>query len=81
LTASDGRVQQSNFSDYRIMRIHETPGVIRAHMLESEAAPSGIGEPPTPTVAPALAGALYAATGRRFRRMPLLAAWNRQNRI
>ena len=77
LTASGGRVEQSNFGDYRIMRIHETPGVIRAHLTASDHAPSGIGEPPTPVVAPALAGALYAATGKRFRRMPLLAEWDR----
>jgi isoquinoline 1-oxidoreductase beta subunit len=77
LTASGGRVEQSNFGDYRIMRIHETPGIIRAHMVESDEPPSGIGEPPTPVIAPALASALYAATGQRFRRMPLLAEWNR----
>jgi isoquinoline 1-oxidoreductase beta subunit len=77
LTASGGQVEQSNFGDYRIMRIHETPGIIRAHLVESDEPPSGIGEPPTPVIAPALAGALYAATGQRFRRMPLLTEWNR----
>ena len=77
LTARGGRVEQSNFGDYRIMRIHETPGIIRAHMVESDEPPSGIGEPPTPVIAPALASAMYAATGQRFRRMPLLAEWNR----
>jgi isoquinoline 1-oxidoreductase beta subunit len=77
LTASGGRVEQSNFGDYRIMRIHETPGIIRAHLTESDEPPSGIGEPPTPVIAPALASALHAATGQRFRRMPLLAEWNR----
>ena len=79
LTAHEGRVQQSNFGDYRITRIHEAPDVIRAHLMDSEEPPSGIGEPPTPTIAPALASALHAATGQRFRRMPLLAAWNRRN--
>ncbi|MDA0993048.1 MAG: molybdopterin-dependent oxidoreductase [Proteobacteria bacterium] len=77
LTASGGRVEQSNFSDYRIMRIHEAPGIIRAHLMDSDEAPSGIGEPPTPVIAPALAGALYAATGHRFRRMPFLPEWER----
>jgi len=77
LTAANGRVLQSNFGDYRLMRIHEAPGAIRAHLTESEEAPSGIGEPPTPTVAPALASALHAATGKRYRSMPLLAEWNR----
>ncbi len=76
LTASDGRVQQSNFHDYRVMRINETPGVIRAHLMESDEPPSGIGEPPTPVIAPALAAALYAATGTRFRRMPFMKEWS-----
>jgi isoquinoline 1-oxidoreductase beta subunit len=77
LTASAGRVEQSNFSDYRIMRMHEAPGIIRAHLIDSRAPPSGVGEPPTPVIAPALAGALYAASGHRFRRMPFLAEWTR----
>lgn len=77
LTASGGRVRQSNFNDYRVPRINETPGAIRAHLVDSDAPPSGVGEPPTPTVAPALAGALYAATGHRFRRLPLLPEWRR----
>jgi len=77
LTAKDGQVQQSNFGDYRILRIHEAPGVIRAHLMDSDADPSGVGEPPTPVIAPALAGALYAATGKRFRRMPFAKEWAR----
>ena len=77
LTASNGRVEQSNFNDYRVMRINETPGVIRAHLMESDEPPSGIGEPPTPIIAPALAAALHAASGERFRRMPLLKEWNK----
>ena len=75
LTAKDGRVEQSNFADYRIMRIHEQPGVIRAHLVESDEPPSGIGEPPTPIIAPALAAALHAASGKRFRAMPFSKAW------
>lgn len=75
LTASEGRVRQSNFSDYRIKRMHKIPGAIRAHLVESDLAPSGIGEPPTPVIAPALASALHAASGRRYRRLPLLADW------
>ncbi|MFM7786070.1 MAG: molybdopterin cofactor-binding domain-containing protein [Gammaproteobacteria bacterium] len=73
LTARDGRVEQSNFGDYRVLRITEAPAVIEAHILPSEAAPSGIGEPPTPTVAPALAAAIFSATGRRIRSLPLQA--------
>lgn len=75
LTARDGKVEQSNFDTYRVMRIHEQPGVIRAHLVDSDAPPSGIGEPPTPIIAPALAGALHSATGKRFRVMPFLKAW------
>jgi isoquinoline 1-oxidoreductase beta subunit len=77
LTAARGRVEQSNFGDYRIPRIHEAPGVIRAHLVDSDEAPSGIGEPPTPIIAPALAAALHAASGHRFHTLPLLAEWNR----
>ena len=53
------------------------PDVIRAHLVDSDEAPSGIGEPPTPIIAPALAAALHAASGHRFRKLPLLAEWNR----
>lgn len=71
LTASGGRVEQSNFHDYRILRMHDVPPVIQTHIVDSEADPSGVGEPPTPTVAPALAAAMHAATGQRFRTLPL----------
>ncbi len=49
--------------------------MIRAHLVDSDEPPSGIGEPPTPVIAPALAAALHSATGERFRSMPLLKAW------
>ncbi|MEJ8568000.1 xanthine dehydrogenase family protein molybdopterin-binding subunit [Elongatibacter sediminis] len=76
LTASGGRVEQSNFHDYRLMRIDEAPPVIKAWLVNSDHPPSGIGEPPTPTIAPALAGAMHAATGYRFRKLPLLKEWD-----
>jgi len=57
------------------MRINEAPAKIRAHIVDSDAPPSGIGEPPTPVIAPALAAALHAASGRRFRKLPLRADW------
>ncbi len=75
LSVREGRVEQGNFSDYRIMRISEAPSVIEMHIVASEEPPSGVGEPPTPTIAPALAAALYAASGRRLRELPLLKAW------
>jgi len=77
LTVAEGRVRQSNLGDYRIMRIHDAPAAIRADLLDSDDAPSGIGEPPAPTVVPALAAALHAAQGQRLRRLPLQAEWDR----
>jgi isoquinoline 1-oxidoreductase beta subunit len=75
LTAREGKVEQSNFHNYRIMRINEAPAKIRAHIVDSDHPPSGVGEPPTPIIAPALAAALHAASGQRFRKLPLLKAW------
>ncbi len=73
ITARDGRVEQSNFGDYRILRITEAPPVIEAHIMQGDDDPGGVGEPPTPTIAPALAAAIFAATGARRRKMPLRA--------
>lgn len=81
LTAKDGRVEQSNFHDYRLMRIGEAPPEIRAHLLPNDHPPSGVGEPPTPVIAPALAAAMHAASGRRFRRLPLLREWDSPLRV
>lgn len=71
ITAQGGRAMQSNFGDYRILRLSECPPVIEAHIMRSDAEPGGAGEPPTPTIAPALAAAFFAATGKRFRDLPL----------
>ncbi|MCW7539419.1 xanthine dehydrogenase family protein molybdopterin-binding subunit [Aquabacterium sp. A7-Y] len=65
-----GRVLQSNFHDYRMMRINEAPRV-EVHILPSRDKPGGIGEPGTSAAAPALANAVFAATGRRVRRLPI----------
>jgi len=70
ITIAKGRVQQSNFNDYRIMRINEAPA-IEVHLIKSEAAPGGIGEPGTVAAAPSLANALFAATGIRLRHLPI----------
>lgn len=70
ITIENGQVQQSNFHDYELMRIQETPA-IEVHVVPSEEAPTGIGEPGVPPVAPAVANAVYAATGRRLRSLPL----------
>ena len=71
ITVRDGRAQQANFGDYRVLRLADCPRMIEAHIVPSGADPGGAGEPPTSTVAPALAAALFAATGTRHRRMPM----------
>ncbi|MFT3801562.1 MAG: molybdopterin-dependent oxidoreductase [Burkholderiaceae bacterium] len=70
-----GRVVQSNFHDYPVLRHQETPRVIRTHLVNDDHSlpPGGVGEPPVPPVAPALCNAIFAATGRRIRQLPLRA--------
>lgn len=67
-----GRVQQSNFDDYPLLRIGATPRV-EVHIVESSAPPSGTGEPPYPAVPPAICNAIFAAAGKRRRRFPVRA--------
>ena len=73
ITLKDGRVEQSNFYDYPMLRIHESPE-IEVHIVRSTANPTGVGEPGVPPVAPALANAIFAATGKRVRRLPIRAS-------
>jgi isoquinoline 1-oxidoreductase beta subunit len=70
VTIKDGRVEQSNFTDYRILRIDQTPP-IDVHIVKSSEAPGGIGEPGTAALAPALSNAIFAATGKRLRQLPV----------
>jgi CO/xanthine dehydrogenase Mo-binding subunit len=70
VTLKNGRVEQSNFHDVRVLRINETPP-IEVHLVRSGEAPGGIGEPGTAVTAPALANAVFAATGKRIRKLPL----------
>jgi len=70
VTIKDGRVEQTNFGDYRVLRINETPR-IEVHLVKSMQAPGGIGEPGTSCVMPALTNAIYAATGKRIRKLPV----------
>ena len=70
ITIAKGRVQQSNFNNYRMMRINEAPA-IEVHLVRNGEAPGGIGEPGTSIAGPALANALFAATGVRFRNLPI----------
>ena len=73
ITVKDGKVEQSNFHDYPVLRIHEMPAVA-VHIVPSTARPTGVGEPATPVIAPAVANALFAATGKRLRTLPLKLA-------
>ena len=69
ITLENGRVMQSNFHDYAPLRFSEMPQV-EVHIVESSEAPTGIGEPGTPPIAPAVANAVFTLTGKRIRRMP-----------
>ncbi|MDP9896053.1 CO/xanthine dehydrogenase Mo-binding subunit [Variovorax boronicumulans] len=69
-TVKDGRVEQSNFHDVRVVRMNETP-VIETHIVASKEAPGGMGEPGTSGLAPALTNAVFAATGKRVRKLPI----------
>jgi isoquinoline 1-oxidoreductase beta subunit len=70
ITIDRGRVQQSNFHDYRVLRIDEMPR-IETYLIESDEKPGGIGEPGTVVVQPAIANAVFDATGVQLRRMPI----------
>jgi isoquinoline 1-oxidoreductase beta subunit len=69
ITIENGQVQQSNFDDYPMIRIADAPRV-EVHIIPSHEAPGGIGEPGVPSTAPAVANAIFAATGKRLRRLP-----------
>jgi isoquinoline 1-oxidoreductase beta subunit len=73
ITIDKGRTMQSNFNDYQMLRINETPEM-DLEIVKSAEPPSGAGEPPVPIVAPAVANALFAATGKRLRSLPLRTA-------
>ncbi len=72
ITFENGRVKQRNFHDYPMLRMHQSPSV-EAHIVPSTDKMGGVGEPGVPTAAPALANALFAVTGKRFRRLPIRA--------
>ena len=73
LTFKDGRVQQSNFHDYPLLRLNEMPEV-EVHIVPSTEKAGGIGEVGVPPIAPAVANAVFAATGQRLRRLPFRLA-------
>jgi isoquinoline 1-oxidoreductase beta subunit len=74
ITATNGAIDQSNFHDYPMARMNTTPREIHVHIVPSEAPPGGIGEPGLPAFAPALCNAIFSATGKRIRELPLSKA-------
>lgn len=71
ITAADGRIVQSNFNNYPVARMPEAPLVTHVHLVPSNALPAGIGEPGVPPIAPAITSAIFAATGKRVRELPI----------
>ena len=71
ITIEKGRVVQGNFDDYALLRMDETP-VVEVYAVPSTEVPTGIGEPSVPPLAPALCNAIYAATKKRIRTLPIL---------
>jgi isoquinoline 1-oxidoreductase subunit beta len=70
ITLKEGRIVQSNFHDYPLLRIDEMP-LIEVHLVKNAEPPGGVGEPGVPPIAPAVANAVFVASGKRLRRLPL----------
>jgi isoquinoline 1-oxidoreductase beta subunit len=70
ITVKGGQVEQSNFTDYLVARTDITPET-HVYIVESNAPPGGVGEPGVPPIAPAICNAIYAATGKRIRALPI----------
>lgn len=70
ITIKDGAVEQSNYNDYQVLRMSQSP-MIKTYIVESDAIPGGVGEPGTPPVAPSLANAIFHASGKRIRDLPI----------
>ncbi|MEX2123604.1 MAG: molybdopterin cofactor-binding domain-containing protein [Woeseia sp.] len=71
LSIEGGRHRETNFHQYRLMRIDQSPRTIDVHIVAGSAEPTGLGEPPVPPLAPALTNAIFAATGKRIRHLPI----------
>ena len=73
ITFKSGAVEQSNFNDYQLVRINESPKQTNVHIVDHgiDVPASGVGEPGVPPFAPALCNAIFAATGKRIRRLPI----------
>jgi isoquinoline 1-oxidoreductase beta subunit len=74
ITFDQGKVQQSNFHNYTVLRMNQMPLQVEVHIVKSDQPPTGVGEPGTPVIAPAVANALYQVTGQRFYKLPIKLA-------
>jgi len=72
VTLRNGRVQQRNFNDHRVLRLNELP-TLDVHVIPNDARPGGVGETAVPPVAPSICNAIFAATGKRLRTLPIAA--------
>jgi isoquinoline 1-oxidoreductase beta subunit len=70
ITVEKGAIAQGNFDGYRVLRMNEAPSV-EVHLVPSTDSPKGVGEPGVPPIAPAVANAIFAATGKRVRKLPI----------
>jgi len=73
ITVKDGRVEQSNFHDYQILRMNQAPAV-EVHIVQGREPPGGMGEAGTSAIVPAVTNAIFAATGKRLRKLPVNTA-------
>lgn len=71
ITVKNGQVEQHNFDGYQLIRMPESPKDIHVHLIDSQAKPTGVGEPPVPPFTPALCNAIYVATGKRIHSLPI----------
>jgi isoquinoline 1-oxidoreductase beta subunit len=71
ITLADGRVKQGNFNNYPVARMPEAPLITHVNIVQSDAPPAGVGEPGVPVIAPAICNAIFAATGKRVRDLPI----------